>query len=333
MKNTFKNHVYVVFDTSGSMDGIIDKAVEVFNNQIDYLREASLQFEQETRVSFYEFNSRVNCLISDVDVARPVKLDKVRATGSTSLIDAATLAIEDAKNQPQKYSDHSFLFYIITDGGENTSSRTNIQNFGPLLRNLPDNFTVTALVPDNNGVMSMKNFGVPAGNIDKWEATKRGVEEVGQKMQATMNNFFQGREKGVKSYKTMFSDLKEVNKDNVNTVLSEIPKKQTVVVINEEVKAVEIRPLVESKTNVVYTKGCAFYELIKTEHIQSQKEIIVQNKKNGKFYGGKNARSLLNLPDQEVKMVPTDFGEWIVYVQSTSVNRKVIPKQRVLVIK
>ena len=52
----------------------------------------------------------------------------------------------------------------------------------------------------------------------------------------------------------------------------------------------------------------------------------------GKIYSGNQARGLLNLPDEEVKIVPGDFGEWNVYVQSTSVNRNVIPKQRVLVI-
>jgi hypothetical protein len=77
----------------------------------------------------------------------------------------------------------------------------------------------------------------------------------------------------------------------------------------------------------------AFYELVKNEHVQPQKQIVIQNRKTGKVYSGDNARKLLNLPNQEVKITVGDFGEWNVYIQSTSVNRKVIPKQRVLVVK
>ena len=92
--------------------------------------------------------------------------------------------------------------------------------------------------------------------------------------------------------------------------------------------------MVESKLpRVVYHKGMAFYELVKNEHVQPQKLIVIQNRKTGKVYSGDNARKLLNLPNQEVKITVGDFGEWNVYIQSTSVNRKVIPKQRVLVVK
>lgn len=333
MKNTIKNHVYVVFDSSGSMNRIIDKAVKVFNNQINFLRSESLSYEQETRVSFYQFDSTVNCLISDVDVARPIELEKIHASGMTALIDAATLAIEDAKQLPQKYGDHSFYFYLITDGGENSSNRKNIENFPNLIKSLPNNFTVISFVPDVNGKTTMKRMGIPEGNIDKWDATERGIEEVGKKMQAITKNIFEGRKKGIRSSQTVFTDLSQVTSANVKKVLDEIAENKVEIVINSGTQAVEIRPLVESNTQVIYSKGCAYYELVKNEHVQPQKEIIIQNKKNGKFYSGDNARKLLNLPNQEVKIVPGDFGEWIVYVQSTSVNRKVIPKQRVLVLK
>ena len=73
MKNTFKNHIYIALDNSGSMGGIIGKAVQVFNNQIQFLKNTSLNFEQETRISFYTFNNSSECVISDVDVTRPME--------------------------------------------------------------------------------------------------------------------------------------------------------------------------------------------------------------------------------------------------------------------
>lgn len=333
MKNTFKNHVYIVFDRSGSMSHLIDSAVKIFNKQIDFLRENSLLFEQETRVSFYSFNNTVDCVVSDVDVARPVKLDEMRASGGTALIDATMQAIQDAKSQPQKYGDHAFYIYIITDGEENSSQRMNLASFKSTVQSLPNNFTIAAFVPDNNSKTILSNFGIPLGNIDKWDATEKGIEEVGQKFSAITRNMYTSRSRGVRSSQTIFSDLKDINKDNVTSVLSEIPKSQFKIVINEDVQAVEIRGFVEDKAGMIYKTGNAFYELVKNEHVQPQKLIAIQNKKTGKVYSGDNARQLLNLPNQEVKIVPGDFGEWNVYVQSTSVNRKIIPKQRVLVFK
>lgn len=311
------------------MGGVLDTAVKVFNKQIDFLRTKSLAFEQETRVSFYVFDNTVECLISDVDVARPMELDKIHARGSTALLDAISLAVVDCQLISQKYGDHSFFIYAITDGEEN-ASKTKSPEFRQMINRLPDNYTIAAFVPSINSIDILQSYGLPKGCIEKWDATAKGIEEVGRKFEQTMDNYFEMRTKGVRSSKTVFSDLKDVTSKNVTKVLSEV--KKFTITINEAVKAVQIRDIVESKMLKSYHKGMAYYELVKTEHIQSQKEICIQNKKNGKVYAGDNARKLLNLPDQEVKVVPGDFGEWIVYVQSTSVNRNVIPKQRVLVL-
>ena len=333
MKNTFKNHIAFCADKSGSMSHLVDALVKVFNIQIDNLRRQSIAFEQETRISFYTFDGNVECVISDVDVARPMVLDKIRANGSTALLDAVGLAIEDFKMIPQKYGDSAFIVYVLTDGEENVSRKYDANSFKSLLKNLPDNFTVAGFVPDMNGARYLENYGFPKGNVEKWDTTEKGIEEVGRKFEKTMDNFFVGRTKGVRSCSTIFSDLTQVTSKNVNKVLDKVKKSNFNIVINEGVKAVQIRDLVESKLGGTYNKGGSYYELIKNEFVQPAKHIMIQNKKNGEVYAGDNARTLLQLPNQEVKVVPKDFGEWIVYVQSTSVNRNVIPKQRVLVLK
>lgn len=331
MKNTFKNHIYICLDRSGSMGNLIGSAVKVFNNQIDYLRRSSLQFEQETRVSFYTFNSNVECVVSDVDVARPITLDSIQANGQTALMDSLDQAIQDAKLISEKYGDHSFMFYVITDGEENASRHTNISSFTRTLKSIPENYSIAAFVPDMNGRRYMENLGFPKGNIEVWDTSEKGIEEVGQKFETTMNSFYQARSMGVRSSQTIFSDLSKVTAKSVNKILDEI--KDFDIIINETTQAVEIKPLAEKKTKKPYTKGNGFYELVKIEHVQANKHIAVQNKKTGKVYTGDAARDLLNLPNDEVKIVPGDFGEWVVYIQSNAVNRKIIPKQRVLVLK
>lgn len=333
MKNNLKNHVAIVLDLSSSMQHLTDKMRKVFNNQIEALRRMSLQFEQETRVSVYTFADahNIKCLISDVDVARPMELDELHAYGWTALLDATGLAIEDLQLLPQKYGDHAFIVYVLTDGEENASVKYKQAKFSNLLSKLPENFTVAAFVPNTNGALMMERFGLRKGNIDKWDVTEKGMEEVGRKFEKTMDNYFTMRSRGVRTSDTMFSDLKSVSSTEVKKILKEVRPSDYEIVINEKTQAVEIKDIVEDKARIPYVKGSGFYELVKNEKVQATKKIAIQNKRDGKVYTGDHARDLLGLPAHEVKLCPADHGEWNVYVQSTSVNRKIIPKQRVLV--
>ena len=74
-----------------------------------------------------------------------------------------------------------------------------------------------------------------------------------------------------------------------------------------------------------YLKGAAFYELTKPETVQDYKKIIVHDKVSGRYYGGVEGRNLLGLPGfGSVRLKPGDHGQYDVYVQSTSVNRKLV---------
>ena len=331
MKNALKNHVAFVLDVSGSMNGLMDQVQKVFQKQIDYLRKSSLAFEQETRVSVYVFSNNVNCLISDVDVARPMELNKLHAGGSTALLDACGLSIDDLMELPQKYGDHSFIVYLLTDGEENVSRNYTAASFRSKIKSLPDNFSICALAPDINSIQFLKNYGIPEGNIDKWDTTARGIEEVGDKIEKTMHNFYTGRQAGIRGMSTAFSDLNKVTVADVKQVAKEV--KNVKVVINEGIQAIYIKPLVEDKLGQKYVTGNAYYELVKRETIQENKKIAVQDKKTGKVYVGYDARVILNLPTVgAVKVDPVQSSKWNVYVQSNSVNRNIIPKQRVLVV-
>lgn len=84
-------------------------------------------------------------------------------------------------------------------------------------------------------------------------------------------------------------------------------------------------------TGAVFSKGRGFYELTKAEDIQDHKEVILRDKA-GDFYTGKQARTLLNLPDLGTKRVhrsDVPIG-YTAFVQSTSVNRKLIGGTRFL---
>lgn len=330
MRQVLKNHVAILVDTSSSMNHLLKDVVKVFNNQIQFLRQSSLDFKQETRISIYEFNSNVSCLISDVDVARPMEIQSLSGGGMTALFDAVDLSIKDFQDLPQTYGDHSFLIYILTDGMENRSVKHSLQSFKKLIANLPDNFNIAAFVPDFNSKTYLVHSGIPEGNIDKWDVTTKGIETVGNKFEQTITNYYQSRSKGIKKFSTMFSDLDSVTVQDIKTIAQEI-KNYNLITSNYK-GTIQIRDFVESETGLEYKKGSAYYQLVKNETVQPSKNIAVINKDTGKVYEGKDARVLLNLPNHNVKVTPVYSDKWDVYVQSLSVNRNIIPKQKVLVL-
>jgi hypothetical protein len=94
----------------------------------------------------------------------------------------------------------------------------------------------------------------------------------------------------------------------------------------------EIRTFVENQSGQVYVKGSAYYKLEKPETVQGYKEIAVRNRKTGKVYSGPNARQVLGLPSHDIRIAPGDHGDWDIFVQSTSVNRKLLQGTEVMVV-
>jgi hypothetical protein len=134
------NHIVLVLDASLSMDSVSEQLVKVADNQIKYLAQRSKELDQETRITVYTFNTtgyysgfnkqRIECLIYDKDVLRvPSIASLYKADGATPLIDATILALDDLAMTPEKYGDHSFLVYVLTDGQENASRNRAIRPY------------------------------------------------------------------------------------------------------------------------------------------------------------------------------------------------------------
>ncbi len=85
------------------------------------------------------------------------------------------------------------------------------------------------------------------------------------------------------------------------------------------------------ENGLTFKTGRGFYEFTKTETIQSQKEIILMERKTGDLFQGEAAREMLGLPiGSSVRIKPSNLEKYIVFVQSTSANRKLMGKTRFL---
>jgi hypothetical protein len=355
------NHVAIVIDTSLSTTPIAPKILEVTEAQIRSLAEQSRLLDQETRVSVYVFSDDVRCLIFDKDVLRlPSLAGLYEVGGNTALVAAVKKSQDDLAQTAQLYGDHAFLTYVITDGEENVSPWSTVfggngryrrslsesarytagQVVEQLRRQLtsqPDNWTVACLVPDMRGVHAAKSFGFPAANVAVWDATSEvGVEAAFDTITRSTKTFMTNRALGVRGSKTIFAGgADQVNRTVVRAEhgFKQLPTGSFLLCDVREGDPEEIRPFVEHYVDEPYRPGSAFYELVKPEKIQPQKKILVRNRKSGRVYEGDAARQLLNLPNHEVRVKPTDNTEYQIFVQSTSVNRKLPRKTKLIVLR
>lgn len=354
------NHIALVLDASLSMSRLADQLVKVADAEIAHLARRSRELDQETRVTVYTFNDpdKIECVIYDKDVLRlPSIAHHYRVGGRGTALVAATLqSQEDLKHTAQLYGDHAFLTYVLTDGEENVSHFAARFNDGAEipwsslcrtkctpqqvtayltaeLRALPDNWTVACLVPNQAGVHEAKKFGFPAGNIAVWDATSRAgvTEAVGTAIRTATESFMMGRSRGVRGSKTVFTaGVDTLNSETVKVAgLGALPPdRYRLLKVDADGP---IREFIERETQATYRTGWAFYELTKPEKIQPQKEVCVRNRRSGRVYVGA-ARQLLGLPDHEVRVKPESNPLYQVFVQSTSVNRKLIAGTKVLLL-
>lgn len=85
------------------------------------------------------------------------------------------------------------------------------------------------------------------------------------------------------------------------------------------------------ENGLTFKTGRGFYEFTKKETIQAKKEIILMDRKTGDFFAGEAVRELLGIPQGEtVRIKPNNIEKYIVFVQSTSANRKLIANTRFL---
>lgn len=83
------------------------------------------------------------------------------------------------------------------------------------------------------------------------------------------------------------------------------------------------------KMGITFRKGRGFYEFVKSEIIQPQKDIILMDKETGELYEGGVARSMAGMGEnkENQRMKPTDVPKYRVFIQSTSYNRKLVKNQ------
>lgn len=344
MTKTKVNRIAFAIDTSSSMQGIIKDAIRAFNSNIETIKEQVKATGQDATVSLYTFDDDVKTVFFNrsIDSVKPLGENSLKPYGMTALFDAAEQCISQLEQLPVGADeDASYLINVITDGGENRS-KPNSEVAGNRLKKLmnkvisTDLWTTAFLVPPANGRDILERFGVPEGNIMEWNPSKAGVEKYSAANNAGIARYFGARASGQSSIKSFYTNLRDVSIKEVRQ-LNDLTKSAMVLDVKgndpKTRKPWEIKNFIEAQ-GLRFNKGCAFYELIpgkKTaDKVQDYKKVLIMQKGKSDVYGGDDARQLLGLPDRMTKIRPGDHGNFILFIQSTSLNRALKDGTRVI---
>lgn len=326
-----KNYIGLARDHSGSMASLARPAMVDYNDTIQGIREAAVTGDRDTIVStVYCFDGLVRreYINSSIAVLKP--LTSFQTAGQTPLFDSVGDLIDLLSATPDILDTQvSYLVMAITDGQENASRLWNADRLKRKIRDLQntDQWTFVFRVPKGYA-KDLQRFGIPEGNILEWETTAAGLKVATTRTTAAVQQYYSDLSTGKKSSQRFFTDLTHVTPQQVAAQLTDISKEVLIFPVPD--KCV-IRPFIESRLGSTYEIGSGFYLLSKPETIQHNKQIVIRNKQSRVCYGGAAARQTLGLPvGDSAKVVPGRHGDWDVYVQSTSVNRNLMPGTTVL---
>lgn len=347
-------HITLLLDASYSMLSLKDAVVKVVDSLIEKWASQSLALDDMTRLSVYQFASEnhlpngksLECIWYDTDITRlkTIQGRYVVANGATALIGSTIQVQKELALTPTIHGNHTFLFFAVTDGDNNRENHR-AGELRALLDSLPSMWSMAVLVPHMGGKIDAMRYGFPEGNIQIWDATSEaGIEEAGERIAAATTSYLTTRstDASFKGTKTLFVgaqvDAKAIKAANLTPLVTKDRKIVRVTktedsfekVVKPVTKSrlkpemggfVEIEKFVRRINKGVYPIGDAFYELVKTEKVQADKEIAVVENNTNQVFVGDGARQLLGLPHGVCTVKPDMNPDYTIFIQSNSRNR------------
>lgn len=246
------------------------------------------------------------------------------AYGNTALRDAIGLALDKALALK-----HPSLIHVLTDGEENTSRLYSVGRLTALIKQAEETGRITlSVVGPASALAYLKAMGVPEGNFRPWDGSIKEAKEASRDTVKALETYSVGRTKGVRSTNSFYADANKLTTSGVRGFTKKVEPAE-IKVVTKAMAGRTISDFYASK----FKAGNHFYELIKPEYVQDDKDMIVLIKADNEYrLGSRSVRQLLGLPETgKVRVHPGPVSEkFQIFVQSNSVNRKTVEGQHML---
>lgn len=312
-------------DFSGSMSHIRGSACDDYNTSVAELQLQSKLLDQNTYITVMqcgisEFRNEFLFKDTKSSNVQSMPYNQYKTNGNTPLWDSIAELISSIEISKAKTD--AALIMVITDGEDNASRRNSASSIGAKIRELQatDMWTFVFRVP-HGYKKGLVNLGIHEANIIEWETSKKGMEKSTAYTSNALGSYMTARSAGVTSTQAFYANLNATD-NTIKGTLQDISGDLRILPVTTDTV---IKDFIEHHGSN-FSKGAAFYQLTKTEPVvQDYKQILVQDRRDGKIYGGRDSRDLLNLPHTgNIKLKPGQTGNYDVFIQSTSINRKLI---------
>jgi hypothetical protein len=233
----------------------------------------------------------------------------------------------------------SFLVITITDGEENQSRTFRPLNTGgwstssgpcgklnELIYEVQgtDRYTIVFQLPSGYKQRFVDNFKISNDNVREWSQTSSGVKEMGQSTSGGIANFYTARASGQSRVTNFFTtDLSKVKAKDIHAKLDDVSDRFKDYTLEREYV---VKEAMETKTRKPFVIGAVYYELMKPEEVQPQKEVLIVERGKKAVWGGDQARQLIGLPKGvSAKVKPGNHANYQIFIQSSSINR-ILPR-------
>lgn len=330
-----KNYIGFVNDHSGSMGKHVRAAVVDYNANITAVKDAASREMLDTVVSVVGiglgkdhhgidgYGVKRQVQVSNPHVLKPIT--NWPTPGGTPLYDGIGDMIELLQSLPDAdNSDVSFLVMTTTDGEEAHSYKYSKEGLAAKIAEVSatGRWTFVLRVPKNGRMDQVQGLGIPVDNIQTWDTSSaEGMTATTQANTQAMSGYFACRTAGAKATGAFYANAAQVDITALKDVTSEI----SLYVVPTADNGIEIRPFI-LRHRMKHLKGAAFYQLTKTESkVQHDKQVLVRDRASGKIFAGAEARKMIGLPvGQNARLHPGDHKNFDLFIQSNSINRKLV---------
>lgn len=317
-----RTNVAIVVDASGSMSGLATPVVRMVNDVIGTLAKLEKDMGQDYVVSLFTFHESIQPVFQGFNAGNAPAFSSLITYGPTALFDAVVEATKDITRYGGK--NEASLIITITDGLDN-HSRTPSYKFSEFVREHQgtDKFTFVFHLPRGHKSHFVALSGVPEGNCEEWDQTDEGVKRVTIQHQNSLTGYAADRARGVTAKSTYFAttDASAID-DRDLAPLRVNPGRFTAFTVEKESVS---KVFAENKTKSRYVTGQLYYQLMKPEVVQEDKQLVLRDKTSGIIFAGAAIRGLLGLPTIRCKVDPGNHASYDVFVQSKAPNR-ILPR-------
>ncbi len=325
-----KTKVIIVADLSGSMEGSKERKLrEMVTQYIKQLADEEAKGNQVFEVSLLPFSNRTELRGPWPASAATPQVAKLTTGypfgGGTALRDALGKALEayDGKTPT--------LISAFSDGEECSSQFYGEAKLRSLLqvKEATGNLTLTFAGP-SSARRWLSQVGVPEGNFQAWDGSERQMVETQAQTSKGLDQYIQSRSAGVTRSARFYADPSALTSSGIKSMTKQV-KPTDIRKVTAKMDGRAIADFYGSK----FKPGNHYYELVKPEYIQDGKELVILIKSSGEYrLGSRAVRAMLGLPETgKVRVHPGPHNDkYDIFVQTSSMNRKVVESQTFLTV-